>query len=163
GDKTPVERFTLLLRDEVKPREGAPVVVVVDEIDALLSRPELGDEFFGAVRAFANGRATTSAYEHLAFCLVGVCAPTDLVSAKLVTPYNIGSRAIRLEDFSRAEIEAFTGHVDGLAGDPKALLDAVFYFTEGHPYLTQSLLVGLRDKDRVFTSDPPVSLRKEAE
>lgn len=155
GDKTPVERWTQLIREEAAPREGSPVVIVVDEIDALLSRPLLGDEFFGAVRAFANARATTPAYEHLSFCLVGVCAPTDLVSDKLVTPYNIASRAIRLEDFSRTELDAFAGHLVGIQGDPRSLLDAIFYFTEGHPYLTQALLVGLRDKDRDFASIPP--------
>lgn len=163
GEQAPVERWTLLLREEARPREGAPVVIVVDEIDALLSRPELGDEFFGAVRAFANARATTAAYEHLTFCLVGVCSPSDLISDKLVTPYNISSRAIRLEDFSRAELDAFAGHIEGIAGDPRALLDGIFSFTEGHPYLTQALFVGLRDRDRVFTSAPPVSARKQAD
>jgi hypothetical protein len=162
GDKTPVERWTQLILAEAAPREGSPVVIVVDEIDALLSRPLLGDEFFGAVRAFANARATTPAYEHLSFCLVGVCAPTDLVTDKLVTPYNIASRAIRLEDFSRTELDAFAEHLLGIQGDPRLLLDAIFYFAEGHPYLTQALLVGLRDKDRSFTSIPPVSPREEA-
>jgi hypothetical protein len=165
SDKTPVERFTQLIREEAAPREGSPVVIVVDEIDALLSRPLLGDEFFGAVRAFANARAQTPAYEHLSFCLVGVCAPTDLVSDKLVTPYNIASRAIRLEDFSRAELDAFAGHLAGTEteGDPRALLDAIFHFTEGHPYMTQSLLVRLTARDRAFTSIPPLSPREEAE
>jgi hypothetical protein len=75
----------------------------------------------------------------LTFVLLGVATPTDLIKDRDRTPFNIG-HAIDLLELSRADAQPLE---DGLErsypGRGKAILDRVFYWTGGHPYLTQKL------------------------
>lgn len=92
------------------------VVIFIDEIDATLSLPFSRDDFFAAVRAFYNRRAERTHNQQVTFCLLGVAAPGDLIADPTRTPFNIG-RAIRLEDFTRQEMDGFAS---GLATLPPA-------------------------------------------
>ena len=81
----------------------------------MLALPFSSDDFFASIRSAYNLRAEDPAYERLTFCLLGVAAPADLISNSVRTPFNIG-REIRLEDFSRAELDAFRPGLEGLGG-----------------------------------------------
>ena len=133
GRLSPAHRWSRFLRDAVLADGDSRVVIFVDEIDAVLALPRWRDDFFGTLRAVYNSRADDPAYARLAFCLLGVASPRDLASDPARTPFNVG-RAIRLEDFTRAEAEPFARAL----GDG-ALLDAVYAWTAGHPYMTQRL------------------------
>jgi len=144
---SPVRRFSLFLRDEVLGAIEERVVIAIDEIDLVLSLPFSRDDFFGAIRAVYNARAEDPAYERLAFCLFGVATPSELIDDAARTPFNIG-RAIRIEDFSRAEAEAFLPGLEVAGGSVKALLDAVMGWTSGHPYMTHRLCAELADEGK---------------
>ncbi|MFY0534842.1 AAA-like domain-containing protein [Nannocystis pusilla] len=135
---TPVHRWYRYLRNELIDRTDAPIVVFIDEVESVLALPFSSDDFFASIRSAYNLRAEDPAYERLTFCLLGVAAPADLISNSVRTPFNIG-REIRLEDFSRAELDAFRPGLEGLGGSPDALLDAVYAWTSGHPYMSQRL------------------------
>ena len=76
------------------------MVVFLDEIDSTLKLPWT-DDLFTALRGMYNERALVPAYERLAFCLIGVAAPNELIKDRRTTPYNVG-RTLELRDFDLA-------------------------------------------------------------
>jgi len=56
-----------------------PLVIFVDEIDAVSSLPFSADEFFAGIRECSNRRTQDPAYERLTFCLLGVATPAELI------------------------------------------------------------------------------------
>src|ERR1051326_3828979 len=79
-----------------------PLVIFIDEIDAVLNLPFSTDEFFAAIRACYNRRTPYAEYRRLTFCLIGVASPSDLIRDTRTTPFNIGRR-IELADFTGEE------------------------------------------------------------
>jgi WD40 repeat protein len=131
-----MQRWMRAIREVVLPRYPGPVVVFVDEIDAIRGLPFSTDEFFAAIREFYNRRTEDEELERLTFCLLGVAAPSDLIRDTRTTPFNIGHR-IELRDFTEDEAVSLA---PGLNSDKKtatALLKRIYYWTGGHPYLTQ--------------------------
>lgn len=134
---TPTKRFFLFMRDEVMRGRRARVVVFFDEIDSTLGLPFSADDFFAALRALHESRASDSALSRLAVVVVGVAAPSDLISDPRRTPFNVG-HAIELSDISQ---ENSTALLPGLAHttEPEVILQRVLYWTGGHPRLTQRI------------------------
>src|SRR6185369_8328160 len=97
----PLGRLTSFLDEVVLARCKGPVIIFVDEIDSTISLP-FTDDFFAAIRACHNARATDAAYNRLSFVLLGVASPSDLVKDATRTPFNIGHR-IELADFTLKE------------------------------------------------------------
>ena len=135
---TAVHRWYRFIRGELLDRVQGPIVVFIDEIDSVLALSFGTDDFFASIRSAYNLRADDAEYTRLTFCLLGVAAPADLIQNSVRTPFNIG-REIRLDDFSRAELATLRPGLEGLGCDPDALLDAVFLWTAGHPYMAQRL------------------------
>jgi WD40 repeat protein len=137
----PMQRFMLALRKIVLPAKAGKIAIFIDEIDAVRSLPFSSDEFFAGIREFYNGRVHDPELNRLAFCLLGVAQPSDLISNVYITPFNIGHR-IELTDFSEKEAQPL---LDGLLprtsgrSQAEAVLRRVLYWTGGHPYLTQKL------------------------
>jgi hypothetical protein len=75
-------------------------MVILDEIDSTLKLPYT-DDLFVALRAMYNDRPQETAFEQVAFCLVGVTTPNELIKDQRTTPYNVG-RMIELRDFDPA-------------------------------------------------------------
>jgi hypothetical protein len=134
-DVAPVARVLAVLRTLVLDRISSPIVIFFDEIDATRSLPFPADEFFAGIRELFNRRAVDPECRHLTFCLLGVAVVSDLVSDPAIAPFNIGRR-IQLLDFTREEIAPLAPRI-GANGD--AILDRIYRWTHGHPFLTQSL------------------------
>ncbi len=133
---SPVQRFFSALREVAMGQHNRPLVVFVDELDIVRSLPFSTDEFFAAIRECYNRRAVDGEFDRLSFCLLGVATPGDLVRDAHITPFNIGRR-IELADFTRDEaapLEHGLGRDERLS---REMFDRVFYWTNGHPYLTQ--------------------------
>jgi hypothetical protein len=137
-----VQRFTRFLRDVLLAHTAGRLVVFVDEIDAVRALPFDSDDFFAAVRAVYNARPDEPEYERLSICLLGVAQPGDLIRNERITPFNIGTR-IDLGDFQREQLVPLQAGLAKTGTDPDQLLDAVYDWTSGHPYMVQSLCVGL--------------------
>src|SRR5207302_11346091 len=67
-------------------------IVFIDEIDVVRTLPFSTDEFFAAIRECYNRRTQDPEYQRLAFCLLGVASPSDLIRDTRLTPFNIGRR-----------------------------------------------------------------------
>jgi len=185
----PMRRWMSLLKDVVLPAaaagnqgsgtpdapEGAPLVIFVDEIDAVLSLPFCTDEFFAAIRECYNRRSSDPTFRQLTFCLLGVATPSDLIRDVRTTPFNIGRR-IELTDFTEAEAvplarglqrEPNSSTSDGskqnaVSGQAHLLLQRVLYWTGGHPYLTQRLCRAVADVRLVGAAEGVVFRRTAA-
>jgi WD40 repeat protein len=142
----PLQRFMTALGKVVLPTIPQRLVVFVDEIDAVRSLPFPADEFFAAIRESYNRRRTDPVYEKLAFCLLGVATPADLIVDTRMSPFNIGKR-ILLTDFTPAEAAPLAR---GMVGG-RPVLDRVLYWTGGHPYMTQRLCRAIAEAPEVVT------------
>jgi CheY-like chemotaxis protein len=138
GQLGPVQRFFAAIRAVVLERSPRPVVIFVDELDMLRSLPFPAGEFLAAIREAYNARGKDPELNRLSFCLLGVATPSELIQDEHMTPFNIGKR-IELEDFTPQEVAPLAR---GLGRDPPMaaeLMDRIYYWTSGHPYLTQKL------------------------
>jgi WD40 repeat protein len=141
----PMQRAFQALREVALEKLAEPIVIFFDEIDATRSLSFDTDEFFAAIRECHNRRVLDPAYLRLTFCLLGVAVPSDLIKNPASTPFNVGVR-IDLRDFTKEEARQFARGIleaDAQAGraprDAARLVDAVHAWTNGHPFLTQSL------------------------
>src|SRR5689334_22249388 len=73
-----LQRWTRAVREVVFEKINKPVVLFVDEIDAVRSLPFATDEFFAALREFHNRRTEDVELRRLTLCLLGVATPSDL-------------------------------------------------------------------------------------
>ncbi len=153
----PVERFLSFLQEVAIQKVDGPLVLMIDEIDAVRSLPFPTDELFTGIRFLFNGRAANPELGRLTICLLGSALPTDLVSDARTTPFNIGRR-IGLRDFTTDEVRPL-GQRLGLQGN--LIISRVLYWTGGHPYLTQAVCAELSElsSPTVFDVDRIVKAR----
>jgi len=138
-------RFIDFLHDVVLNEIEGAIALFIDEIDATLSL-DFRDDFFAAVRATYNARASDPAYKRLTFVLLGVATPTDLIKDLKRTPFNIGRR-IELREFSYQGAEPLRqGLEQRYPGKANQILQRIFFWTNGHPYLTQKLCLAAYEK-----------------
>lgn len=110
------------------------------------------------MRSCYNQRSHDPRYRRLTFALFGVATPSDLISDKQRTPFNIG-RAIPLTGFTVGECAPLRPGLEPWVRDPDAILRAVLDWTGGQPFLTQKLcqmVVQTIQMGRVIAiADPP--------
>ena len=134
----PVRRFFAALREVVLTRCSGRVVLFVDELDVVRSLPFETDEFFAAIRECYNRRAEDAELNRLSFCLLGVATPSGLVANHHLTPFNIGKRVV-LTDFKLSELAPLADGLGQARELAARLMERVFFWTNGQPYLTQRL------------------------
>jgi len=137
---SPSQRLSQFIEDILLTEISQNIVIFIDEIDSIL-KLSWKDEFFLLIRASYNKRAMNSEYKRLAFCLLGVATPADLIRDKDRTPFNIG-KAIDLTGFTFDE--ARPALIPGLMVErseeiSEKILAEVFNWTNGQPFLMQRL------------------------
>lgn len=132
---TPINRFTRFIREVIPQEINQQVVIFVDEVDAAL-RLNFSDDFFAAIRSIYSQPTEESPKKGVSFVLLGVATPNDLIQDPTRTPFNVGT-SIRLGELQ--QVDTWEIFAQALPGDGKVLLDRVFYWTGGHPYLTQKV------------------------
>ncbi|NEQ85812.1 MAG: hypothetical protein F6K26_38630 [Moorea sp. SIO2I5] len=114
------------------------IFIFVDEIDSVISLNFPTDDFFALIRACYNQRAENPDYNRLTFALFGVATPSDLISDKNRTPFNIG-KAIDLHGFTLEEAHPLASGLVGLVDNSQTILKEILAWTGGQPFLTQKL------------------------
>lgn len=140
-----VQRWFAGIREIILPKRPGPLVIFLDEIDAVRSLPFAADEFFAAIRGCYNRRVEDREFDRLTFCLLGIATPGQLIRDPHMTPFTIGRR-IELTDFTTEEARPLAAALTRCAPANESahhLLDRILYWTHGHPYLTQRLCQGL--------------------
>jgi hypothetical protein len=133
-----VQRFSQFVEEVLLKKNSKSIVIFVDEIDSILSLKFNIDDFFAVIRDCYNKRADNSKYQRLAFALIGVATPSDLIQDKRRTPFNIG-RAIELNGFQLHEAKALAVGLAKISSNPQSVLQAVLDWTGGQPFLTQKI------------------------
>ncbi len=128
-----------------------PIVIFIDRIEAILGH-EVSWDLFGAIRASYDARATVPEAARLSFALLGSQTVGQRMPLGHDSPFSI-STAVELGDFELAALERLVAR--GLALDRDvagALAQRLWYWTSGHPYLSQKILRGLaRRSDGALT------------
>ncbi|MGH9836323.1 MAG: AAA-like domain-containing protein, partial [Blastocatellia bacterium] len=137
GKLPALQRLTKFFSDIVLAQTTKRVVIFVDEIDTTIKLP-FADDFFAAIRACYNKRATEPEYNRLSFTLLGVASPSDLIKDTTRTPFNIGHR-IDLTDFTFEEAKPLARGLGATEERGEQALRRILHWTGGHPYLTQKL------------------------
>lgn len=150
GRLGPVQRLFAALREVVLARSAHTLALFIDELDVVRSLPFSTDEFFAAIRESHNMRSEDPVLGRLVFSLLGVASPSDLTRDIRTAPFNIGRR-IELEDFTRSEVVSLSAGLRRESGVSARLMDRVFDWTHGHPYLTQRLCRALAEQQEIQT------------
>ncbi len=132
----PMQKWVKTIRNAVLTRFRGPLVIFVDEIDAVRSLSFSSDEFFAGIRECYNLRDDDPEMRRLTFCLLGVAGVSDLIHDARTTPFNIGRR-IDLNDFTDEEASSLRDGLGKGEAQNRNLLKRILYWTGGHPYLTQ--------------------------
>ena len=138
----PAFRFFAAIEAVLIQGTSEPLVIFVDEVDFCQALPFSVDEFFAGIRQLYNRRSESTDFERVTFCLVGVASPSQLINNQDVTPFNVGRR-VEVTDFTREEIEPYGVEIARSGRNGKKLVDRIFYWVSGHPYLTQVLAGGV--------------------
>ncbi|MBC8492598.1 MAG: TIR domain-containing protein [Chloroflexi bacterium] len=104
------------------------------------------DTFFSMFRALYNERDKLDST--LVVALAGTVDPSALVTDPAISPFNVG-REIGLDDFTLTQMRELTGHLAdlGLPVD-ETIHQAIYEWTNGHPYLTQRICAELEKSAR---------------
>ncbi len=144
ADLPPVQQLhqfveeALEVRSAPQPLAPQPIVILIDEIDSLLSLPFSVGDFFAWIRHCHNQRSHNPLFQQISFALFGVATPSDLIDDKRRTPFNIGT-AIELFGFQLDEVDPLIDGLRGIVSQPSAVVQAILGWTNGQPFLTQKL------------------------
>jgi hypothetical protein len=133
-----VRRFRKFIEEILLVEVQENIVIFIDEIDSVLSLNFTTDDFFAFIRSCYNQRVDNSNYNRLTFCLLGVASPSNLISDKKRTPFNIG-KVISLKGFQIHEVEPLEKGLRGRYPDSHGVMKDILHWTGGQPFLTQKL------------------------
>lgn len=145
---SPVQIWAEFIENILLKEVSRNIVIFIDEIDSILNL-SFKDDFFAAIRAFYNKRTQKPEYNRLTFALLGVATPSDLISDKNRTPFNIG-RAIQLDGFDLEEAQPLACGLYGNQENSESALKNILHWTAGQPFMTQKicqLLLSNSDKN----------------
>ncbi len=142
---SPVQRLGEFFHGVLLKEIQQPVIIFIDEIDSVINLEFETDDFFVLLRSCFNKRADNSHYRRLTFALFGVATPSQLISDKTRTPFNIG-QAIELRGFQLHEAQPLLHGIGEQVSNPQSLLREVLTWTNGQPFLTQKICKLIRDQ-----------------
>jgi hypothetical protein len=140
GDTAPAARLTAFLREVVLGSGSGPVVIFFDDLEALDGA--CAEALCTSLAALYTTEADTMPLR------LGVCLTSQSDLATLGVTLPSSTVQLRLPNFTRSELEPFAPALGPLVRDfPEptretalaALLDVIFAWSGGHPYLTQHL------------------------
>lgn len=134
----PGHRWSVFVREYLVPRLDGKLVVFLDEINVVLSLAFSADAFFASLRELFDALAEDARLARITFCLLGIASAEALMKDPGRSPFR-DSKGIVLDDFTREEMDALLPGLESAGEEAGALLDAVFTWTHGHPYMTQRL------------------------
>ena len=149
----PMKRLSLFLEEVVLDQITQPIAIFVDEIDYLIDDDRKAtfnaSDFFKEIRALYGKRNANPALNRLHFSVFGVATPDDLMINEKGTPFNIG-KPIEVKNFSANEVLVLQEGFQNAPTVNKALMQEVFHWTGGQPFLTQELCFKLNKKEIEF-------------
>ncbi len=127
-------RFKEFLNREILAIFDNKLVIFIDEIQSLIAW-QLQNSFIGFLKSLSETR-NEPALKQLAFVLLGVAKPSDLVT-NYIYAFNFGEQ-IELS-YLTGDCEPLQRGLENVTGNPARVLKAILSWTGGQPFLTQVL------------------------
>lgn len=133
----PQQRLEHFSRDLLfKKLSEQPVVVFIDDIDALLNIPFFVDDLLEWIWHCYCLRKIYPIYDNLNFVILGRANGSTLIKNKGILA---NCRAIALNNFELADTEPLQQGLAAYIQDKKQVLESILRWTSGQPLLTQKL------------------------
>ncbi|TVP61666.1 MAG: hypothetical protein EA343_13595 [Nodularia sp. (in: Bacteria)] len=131
---------TTYLEEYLLAAADSPLVLYLDDVDALFPYPEVYEDFFGLLRSWYEKARSRPNWKKLR---LAIAHSTDVYIRLNInqSPFNVGL-PIELPEFTREQVQAFARQY-GLAGDG-SLVDPLMQLVGGHPYLLQQTFSHLK-------------------
>ena len=129
-------KATYFLEDHILPGFEGPIVLAIDEADALL-KTDYYKDFFGLLRSWHNRRAKDEAWEKLNIVLVISTEPYLLIDDISQSPFNVGLK-LELSDFDQSQVQRL--NLQHGKPVPDDQIPELMTLLNGHPYLSRKLL-----------------------
>lgn len=152
----PSHRFLEFLKDLVLPSLASKLVVFLDEIQCLVQWG-LQDEVMGVFRSLIEEQE--SVLDKLAFVLVGVAKPSDLLKSSTTTVWNVGT-SLTITGLT-GDCEPLLEGLRDVCSDPATVMTHILRWTRGQPFLTQWVCQEVRNASRKVTEKEPALLVKQ--
>jgi hypothetical protein len=134
----PVQRFFQFLDTLARPAVAGPLVLFIDQIEALLPLSVRLDDFFAEIRNRYQHPPDPAEISQLHIVLMGIITPAQLIRDEQRSPFPIG-RAIPMAGFQFHECLPLSRGFGQTTGNPQALIREVLTWTQGQPLWTQRL------------------------
>jgi len=131
------QRFVEFFWEIVLANTTERVTVFFDEVERAIGLP-FATDLFSAMHSCYARRITEPDFARLNFVVLGIATPKQLCADASLSPF-VDGRAIDLADFS---VQECYGLVAGLGVNEElghGLMDRIFLWTHGQPYLTQKV------------------------
>ena len=138
------QRLAEFFFEVVLTHTSVPVTVFIDEIERTLSLP-FAQDLFATINACYARRISDPDLGRLNFVVLGVASPAELCPDSTISPF-IDGLAIEPADFT---LEQTLSLAPGFGDDPsvgRALLERIYDWASGQPYLTQRIARGVARK-----------------
>ncbi|MCA9944323.1 MAG: AAA-like domain-containing protein [Anaerolineales bacterium] len=148
------KKLTNLIEDHILPQFDVPIVLAIDEADALLTTG-FSQHFFGLLRSWHNRRAISPEWEKFNIALVISTEPYLLIEDVNQSPFNVGLK-LDLADFDLVQFN----RLNVQHGSPldETAVNQAFSLLNGQPYLTRKLLYLMTAKQQSWTQISEESL-----
>jgi WD40 repeat protein/subtilisin-like proprotein convertase family protein len=135
------QRLVEFFWDIVLGHTKGPVTIFFDDAERAVDLPFSG-EFFAAMQSCYTRRVSEPEYSRLNFVVLGAASPAQLCPDPAVSPF-VAGRAISLDDFTLEECFALAPGLGQPEPVARRLLERIYTWTHGQPYLTQKLARGV--------------------
>ncbi len=156
---TAVQRCTHYLQQYLPIGLTQPLVLALDEVDSLHTRPFCGD-FLGMLRRWHTCRATDERWRQFDLLLVTSIEPDQLVADRSQSPFDV-SMLIELGDFTPEQVSLLNRR----HGMPFTVIEErqLTALLNGHPYLTRRALYLVAAREQhMFPADIFVDATNES-
>ncbi|HEU4619000.1 MAG TPA: AAA-like domain-containing protein, partial [Gammaproteobacteria bacterium] len=138
------QRFSEFFWEVLLANTTTPVTVFFDEVERALDVP-FGAELFATIEACYARRVSEPDYARLNFVVLGVASAASLAADPSLSPF-IDGQFIDLADFTLAECMQLAPGFRLPEDEARAIIERVFAWTRGQPYMTQKVARGVARK-----------------
>ncbi len=135
------ERLAEFFWEVVLTNTTVPVTIFFDEIERAVELP-FSKDLFTAIHSCYSSRTTEPDFARLNFVVLGVASPEQLAPDRTVSPFDLGTE-IELDDFTLEQTYSLVPGFPTSKERAKSLLDRIYRWAGGQPYLTQKISRGV--------------------
>lgn len=129
-------------------------ILIFDELQSVLEQPPDLQSFFSEICYVQEARSQVPAYSRLTFCFLGRFSVKSNQFIHIKSNPIKNSKPLPLGNFSRRDLRGFQAALlDKFGRDlTSTLLDQVYFWTDGHPWLTHHLCYEIYHAENSLTA-----------